>query len=119
MEFSFESLRAWVEGSATLIASAAGAACSAWITKTESTRDIFICILLGILASSFLSDPIYRFLPLLGENTTCFLTGFFGLNACAALLKPIKRFGETADLFELLKQVVGSIVDRFAGSKKE
>lgn len=102
MDFHFEGFGQWIADNTGLIASAAGAACSAYFTEVKTWREKLLCAAMGVLTSVFLTDPIYSFLPILGEKATCFLTGFFGLNVCAAILKSVRRFGDDADFWTLL-----------------
>ena len=113
MDFHIDGIGQWISDHTGLIASAAGAACSAYFTEVKTWREKLACAAMGVLCSVFLTDPIFGFLPILGEKATCFLTGFFGLNICAALLKAVRRFGDNADFWQL---TVG-LVERYLPGK--
>lgn len=113
MEINYSGIGAWLEQNTTLVASLAGAACSAYFTEVKTWREKIVCVFMGLVASVFLSDPIYSFLPMLGVKATCFLTGFFALNICAAVLKSIRRFGDDADFWTLLREFAMRWADKF------
>lgn len=107
-EFDFSGAGGWFASKTPMIAALAGASASAYFTEVKTWRERAACVALGVVTSAFLSDPIYAFLPSLGENATSFLTGFFGLNICAALLKSVRRFGNDADFWTLIRDYVMS-----------
>ena len=121
MDMNYSGLISWLETHTALVASIAGAACSAYLTEVKTVREKVACIVFGIITSQYLTDPIYHFLPILGEKTTCFLTGFFGLNICAAVLKSVRRFGDDADFWTLFREFamnLSSKVGSVTGSDK-
>lgn len=106
MEVNYSNLMQWLDQNTPLVASIAGACTSAYFTDVKTWREKGVCVILGAVTSKFLSKPIFDFLPQLGWETTCFLTGFFGLNVCAAILKSIRRFGDDADFWTLFHNFV-------------
>lgn len=113
MEVNFSGLGEWLQQNTPIMGSLAGACTSAYFTDVKTWREKGVCVIMGAVTSRFLSDPVFSFLPQLGLETTCFLTGFFGLNICAAMLKSIRRFGDDADFWTLFHNFV---MNRFSSS---
>lgn len=102
----------WTETHIAVIASLAGSATSAYFGESTNWKEKVISFMMGAIAARFLGGPVDDFIHL-GQGFTGYLMGFFGLNICVAVQKMIRRFGDNADLFSLLRDFAMRALDKF------
>jgi len=119
MDDPFSAIWALIREHSSEIAAIVGSITSSYFTRLKTWRERFASAILGIPAAIYLGPVLYSQLPQLGENLSGYFMGFFGLNACAAVLKSIRRFGDDADFWTLLKELVIRLYDRYIPKKSE
>lgn len=117
MEINFSGFGAWLEQNAPLISGILGSATSSYFTGNLTTRERVATFLLGIGPVYAATDFIADYLGM-SEKLAGYFIGFFGINICAAFLKGIRRFGDNADFWTLLRELVIRLYDRYIPVKQ-
>lgn len=117
MDFDFSSAGEYISEHYPAAMAIVGSLTSAYFTELKTWRERVASFAFGIPAALIFGQLIYSALPMLGETASGYLAGFFGLNICAACLKAIRRFGDDADFWTLLREFVMRSLDKALPSK--
>ena len=105
MDINLETVSKWIDEHGLFVASILGSATSSYFSPNATRSERLAGFIGGIAAAYCLGDIINKYLSM-GEKTAGFLTGFFALNICVAMLKSIRRFGDNADFAQMLREYV-------------
>lgn len=112
MDLNYSGLASWLSTNAGYVTGVLGSATSAYFTQLKTWREKVFVFVAGLgavyAATDFVNEKLH-----IGEKLSGYLIGFFALNICAALLKAVRRFGDDADFWTLLKESVSRALDRF------
>jgi len=111
MQDEFASSWNVIRNNSAEIAAILGSITSAYFTEIKTWRERIVAASLGIPAAVYLGPILYSLFPQLGANLSGYFMGFFGLNVCAAVLKSVRRFGDDADFWTLLREFVVRLYD--------
>lgn len=112
MDINIEGIWSWLTANAFVIWCAMGSITSAYFTKLVTWRERALSAALG-MPGAILGGPVFHEWTGVDENLSGYLMGFFALNLCAAILKGIRRFGDDADFWTLLRELISRLVDRY------
>lgn len=95
----------WISSNSNIVASLAGSFISGGFSGLKTWREKLFAYISGALCAKYVGGEIARFLHF-NEEMCGFLIGVFGLSLCAAFLKAISKFGDSADIWDLIKSYV-------------
>lgn len=109
-----QGLAEFLSSNGSLITGALGAATSAYFTELKTWRERVASFFGGLGAVYALADLVNEYLKI-SDKASAYLVGFFALNICAACLKSVRRFGDDADFWTLLKEYIMNKIGKPTG----